>query len=448
MNYDYGKSQSVFNFAKFILPSILSMIFVSFYSAVDSFYVARYVSTTAMAAVNIVLPFTNLVWGLAVMLAAGSSALIGIKLGEHKRKEANEGFSLIFIFLLITSLLVTILALCNINSIIYFMGATDVLFDEAKNYLFFIIAATPMLVAKLFLEYYIRLDGSPRFALVLSVVGLVLNIIFNHYTIVIMGMGVIGASFSTVASITASALLGVLYFLFSARLLHFTKPQWDFKLILHSLTNGSSEMFTEISSGIIGILFNLTILRYAGENGVAAMAVVINIFYFFISIYLGIAVGAQPLISYNYGAKNKVQLQQIISYCRYAIIFSSLSIFALAQIYGQTIINWYIGNNDAVTKLATDGFHLFAFCFLFLGVNIFMSGLYTAIGNGKISALISLARSLVFVAIALTVLPKLLGINGIWWTIPAAEATTMLLSLGFYYLFKKHNFPIKSITTN
>ncbi|MEG2342542.1 MAG: MATE family efflux transporter [Acidaminococcaceae bacterium] len=437
MHLEYDKKQSLFTFFKFILPSIFSMVFISFYSAVDSYYIAQYVSTDAMAAVNIVLPFTNLVWGLAVMLAAGSSALIGIKLGEGKREEADQGFSLIFLFLLALSTIVAVLALLNIDSIIYFMGATDLLYTNAKNYLFFIIAATPILVAKLFLEYYIRLDGHPAFALFISFIGLILNIIFNHYTIVVMGLGVVGASFSTVASITASTLLGVMYFLFYSRALHFTAPQWDTGFVLHSLTNGSSEMLTEISSGIVGILFNITILRYAGENGVAAMAVVINIFYFLVSIYLGIAVGAQPLISYNYGAQNKLQLQQILVYCRWSIIFSSVVVFLLAQGLGSNNIHWYLGDNPTVVQLAIDGFRLFAFCFLFLGVNVFMSGLYTAIGNGKVSALISLARSLIFVVIALVVLPKIFGLPGVWWTIPVAEAITMVMSLSFYYLFVK-----------
>ena len=447
MSDQYTKRQSLFSFTKFILPSILSMVFISFYSAVDSYYVAQYVSTQAMAAVNIVLPFTNLVWGLAVMLAAGSSALVGIKLGEGKRKEANQGFSLIFLFLLAVSSLVTVVALFNIDRIIYFMGATDLLFEDAKNYLFFIIAATPILVAKLFLEYYVRLDGHPNFALFMSLIGLVLNIIFNHYTIVTMDMGVIGASFSTVASITASTLLGMLYFLFYARTLSFTKPVWDSKLVLHSLTNGSSEMLTEVSSGIVGILFNITILRYAGENGVAAMAVIINIFYFLVSIYLGIAVGASPLISYNYGADNKSNLTAIIKHCRVAIIFSSVAVFTLAQIYGADVIRWYIGDNPTVIKIAADGFRLFAFCFLFLGVNVFMSGFYTAIGNGLVSALISAARSLVFVALALFTLPYLFGIKGVWWTIPAAEAIRMVMSLSFYYVFVTKYFKGKQIVS-
>lgn len=426
-------------FIKFIIPSILSMVFISFYSAVDGFFLANYVSTNSLAAINVVLPYINFIWGFAVMMATGSSALVGIKIGEGQQLEANRKFTLALLFLVAVSFIILILSIVNLDNIIHYMGATDTLLTDSRLYLAVLILSTPILTAKLFLEYYIRLDGSPAVSLLTAFTGLLLNIIFNYYTIIVLQMGVLGAALSTIASISISLLFCCIYFVRYSKVLKFTRPQWQPEFIKHSLTNGSSEMLTEISSGIVAIMFNLAVVTYAGENGLAAIAIIINIFYFLISIYLGIATGAQPLISFNYGAQNTKNLGKILKYSKLCIAVSSILVFAVALYNGAGIIKWYIGDNAAVLKIATEGFRLFSICFLFLGVNIFISGLYTSIGSGLVSAAISVSRSLVFVCIALLVLPKLLGLKGIWLAIPMAEACTLFMSVGFYRLFVKNH---------
>ena len=414
------------------------MAFISLYSAVDIFYLAHYVSTNAMASISIVLPYINLVWGLAVMLSAGSAALIGIMLGEGKTQEANKAFSLIFIFLVTVAIIITVLSLFYIDNLVRFMGAGPNLFNDARTYLYVLAISTPILVAKLFLEYYVRLDGKPAIALAISFIGLIFNIVFDYIAIAVLGWGVWGAGISTALSIALSALIGIVYFKYFAHTLHFVVSSWNGAFIYDTIVNGSSEMFTEISAGIVGILFNVTIIRYAGEDGIAAMAAIINLYYFLISIYLGISAGAQPLISYSFGAFDKKAMSQVLHYSKVAILASSLIIFTIAQFFGNYIITWYIGDNPQVIALAHSGFHLVSFCFLFLGMNVFISGLYSSIGNGKISAVIAICRSFIFVALALKVLPPFLGLNGVWWTIPTAEATTLLLSLIFYNLFMKN----------
>lgn len=429
---------SFIQFVKFIIPSILSMVFISFYSAVDGFFLAHYVSTNALAAINIVLPYINFIWGIALMLATGSSALVGIKIGEGKLREANSNFSLALWFLIATTLVVMLVSLLNLDSLVHYMGATSTLFADSRLYLLVLALSAPILAVKLFLEYYIRLDGSPLISLFTSFSGLILNIIFNYYTVVILKMGVLGTALSTIAAVTISMLLCIAYFLKYSQIIKFVKCKWDKGFISHSITNGSSEMLTEISSGIVGIMFNLTVVAYAGENGLAAIAIVINIFYFLISIYLGIATGAQPLISRNFGANNTKALSRILNYSKLCIAVSSIAVFALALYNGTGIIKWYIGDNAAVLRIAADGFKLFSLCFLFLGVNIFISGLYTSVGNGLVSAAISAARSLVFVCIALWILPNIIGLKGIWLAIPVAEACTLIMSVGFYKLFVKN----------
>lgn len=297
------------------------------------------------------------------------------------------------------------------------------------------ILGTPILAVKLFLEYYIRLDGRPAYSLVMSLTGFILNIVLDYYTIVVLGWGVFGASISTITSIAISTMMGLVYFKLYETNLKFTKFHWNKWYFIKSSFNGAGEMLTELSSGIVTIFFNIAIIKFAGEDGVAAMAVNINIFYFLISIYLGIATGAQPVISYAYGAQNKKRLGEIIDHCKKAILFGSLAVFTLARFYGANIISWYIGDNQQVIDLAVHGFRMFSYCFIFLGFNIFIAGFYTAIGNGLIAGIISLMRSLVFVLAALFTLPSLIGINGIWLSVPFAELATMAISIVFYLLF-------------
>jgi Na+-driven multidrug efflux pump len=443
MNISYEKVRDFAKFVKYLIPSIIGMLFISLYATVDCYFLANYAAVDELAGVNIVLPYMNLAWGIAVMIATGSSALIGIKIGKGKIEKAKTDFSSIFLTLFLSSVVLMVLSLMFSNSILGILGANEKLFPVSQVYLLATIIATPILVTKLFLEYYIRLDGSPRFSMAVSTVGLILNIVIDYITIAVLGKGVWGAGFSTVLSTLISALLAISYFIYFPKVLKFVRPYWNPELLKKSITNGFSELFTEISSGIVIVLFNFVILGYKGEVGVASVAVVLNIYYILLSIYLGIASGAQPLISVNYGKKNKLNLKRVMVYCRNLIALSSVLIFIFAQNFNVSIVNVFAGDKKELFAIALNGFDLFSYCFLFLGVNIYTSSFYTSIGNGKISALISLLRSLVFVIIALIILPKFWGVNGVWWSVPVAEALTMLFSLTAYYLFVERYFMVK-----
>lgn len=433
MNMDYAVKWSYGKFFKFVFPSILTMICISFYSVVDSFFVAKFVSTNAMASVNIVLPYTNLVWGLAVMLAAGSSAIVGIRLGEKKHEEANRLFSFMAFFMLCVSVILAVICLIFMDDIVRLLGASELLFDDARLYIFVLIITSPILMFKLFFEYYVRLDGKPKVALIMSFMGLALNVILDYVMVESLGWGVMGASIATATSIFISMLIGIYYFTKGSSHLKFTKFKKDFVFIWHSIVNGSSEMLTEMSSGIVTILFNYSIMKYAAEDGVAAMGVIMNIYYFFISIYMGITSGSQPVISYNYGGKNTTKMKEIMRYSILSIGVSSVLVFLCAQIFGHGIISWYVGDSPHVIALADHGLKIFAFCFLFIGVNLFVSNLYTAISHGKVAALISISRTILFVLAALAILPRFIGIDGIWSAIPLSELVTLLMS-GYFMI--------------
>ncbi|MEF9920910.1 MAG: MATE family efflux transporter, partial [Erysipelotrichaceae bacterium] len=206
--------------------------------------------------------------------------------------------------------------------------------------------------------------------------------------------------------------------------------------------NGLGEMLTEMSSGIVVILFNISMMNQAGENGVAAIGVIMNIYYFFISIYMGISSGMQPVLSYNYGARNKKKMKEMLRQCFVATLVASILVFVIAQMCGNLIIEWYVSGSQNVIGLAEHGNRLFSFCYLFIGFNILVSGIYTSIGKGKVAALISLSRCVLFVLVVLKFLPDVIGIDGIWLAIPISELTTIALSTFFLYEFKKNYFDL------
>lgn len=437
MNSNFTKHQTYLQFIKYVLPSVVAMVFLSFYTTIDGFFVSRFVGSDALASINIIIPITCVIFGIAVMLATGSGALVSIKLGEGKKDDANKLFSFITLTLLVISLILTFIGLIFLKPILSLLGATKVLMPYSLKYGFITILMTIPMMFKLYFEYYARIDGKPKLSLLMSSVGLILNIILDYIFIVILNLGILGAAFGTFLSITISAFIGLFHFLSNDSLLSFKKPNIYLRDLWNSCFNGSSEMFTEFSTGITTFLFNVSILKFHGENGIAAMSIITYIYYFFIAMFFGISVGVSPIISYNFGAKNKNKIKESLNYSFITIAWSSIFIFLVSFFLGKYIILFFTNNLNVYT-IAYFGLKLFSFGFLIIGVNIFMSNLFTSIGNGKISAIISISRSLVFVSICIIILPYFIGVNGIWLAIPIAEAITIIFSLAYYFKYKQY----------
>lgn len=425
------KKQTYPQFLKHILPSIATMIFLSFYTTIDGFFVSRYVNADALASINIVIPITCIFFGISVMLATGSGALVSIKLGEKDKDGANKLFSFITISLLILGIIMTLVGVVFLEEILKFLGATDKLMPYVKPYGFLTILMTIPMMFKLYFEYYARVDGNPNVALIMSTLGLGLNVVFDYIFIAIFDMGILGAGLGTLSSIAISAIIGLVYFISNKSNLKFVKTTTDMKILFNSCYNGSSEMFTELSTGITTFLFNKSLLVIAGENGVAAMSIITYMYYFFIAVYFGVTVGISPVISYNFGAKNKEKIDESLKYSFITITWSSILIFLVSMLGGKYIIGMFTTDID-VFNIASHGIKLFSWGFLMIGVNVFISGYFTSIGNGKISAIISILRSLVFVTISVVVLPRFIGISGVWLSIPISELLTIIFSIYFY----------------
>lgn len=424
-----------FQFIKYLVPSVMTMIFLSFYTTIDGFFVSQYAGSDALAGINIVIPITCVTFGIAVMLATGSGAIIGDKLGRKKEQEANEIFTFITIVLLIFAILFTIAGILFLEPICIFLGSSERLLEHVLPYAYVIFLGSVPMSFKLFFEYLVRTDGKPDVGMIMSLTGLILNVIFDYILVAVLGLGTLGAAWSTTLSITVSMLIGLGYFLKYSHI-KFCRPRINWKVLFKSCTNGSSEMLTEMSTGITTFLFNLIIMQYFGEDGVAAVTIIMYIYYFFIAVYMGIAVAAAPIVSYNVGSGNYEKIKETTRYSFITIAISSVLILAISLLYGREIIHLFVGDGN-VFHLTWDALKLFSPVFLFIGLNVFLSGYFTALGNGFISALISSLRSLILVVLFILILPKLLGVSGVWMTMPMAEAVTFFIAVYLYRAYGK-----------
>lgn len=418
-------------FLKNALPSVLSMVFLSFYTTIDGVFVSYTTGSAALASINIVIPISCLIFGIAVMLATGSAAIIGERLGEGRKAEADSTFSLVSCSLLIITMIMTVSGLILLEPISHLLGSTSVLQPYVLPYLATIIAGTIPMAFKLYFEYLVRTDGKPGMALIMSFSGLVLNIVLDFIFVIILDLGTLGAGLGTLFSITASMLIGLVHFL-KGRGLRFTKFAFKGNLILKSCTNGSSEMLSEFSTGIVTFLFNLIVLSLYGEDGVAAVTVVMYVYYFFIAFYMGLSVSSAPLVSYSLGAEDYRRIKVVLKYSFFTIMVSSVIITLASFLLSPFISDIFLERGNA-WDLTVVGLRFTSFVFVCAGFNVFLSAYFTALGDGLSSAVISTLRSFALVVPLVLILPRLFSTYGIWMTLPLADALTLIVSLSLFF---------------
>lgn len=427
---------SLKEYVLYLTPSIVSMIFLSFYTTIDGFFVSRYVNSNALAAINIVIPLTCIFFGISIMIASGGGALIGIRQGQGHMKKANSLFTALLILLTFFVILLTILILVFLDKILIFSGSTEALMPYTKSYGFWTAVTIPAMMYKLFLEHMARVDGHPKVSMVMSISGLIANVIINYILIVKCDMGIAGAGIGTSTSMYISAFIGVFHFTLGSHNLNIASPKVRIKDILHSCGNGLSELMTELSTGVTTLLFNITLLSISGEIGIASMSILGYYYYFFTSFYFGITMASQPIISYNYGSGNSSKIKETTGYALKLSGFFGLLITGICIVFSHYLVSLFSSNSD-ILNVAVPAIKLFSITFLISGFNIFASGYFTAIGKGLPSAIISFSRSLVFVIIYLETLPKFMGVKGIWLTDPFAEITTIFVVVILIICYRK-----------
>lgn len=415
----------------YVLPSILSILFVSLYTIVDGLFISRYVGTDALAAVNIVYPIYNFIFGITVMFCVGGSVLVAISLGSKQFDTANNDLSLVTLVMFIISLLISIIGLIYINPLLSWLGLTDNLMRFGRIYAQLLLISMPFLTMKMGFEYFLRVDHNATLSFIVTLSGGIINIVLDYLFVAVFKWGVAGAGLATLSGIVISSIIGLYYFIRYAKDLKFVLPKWHAKILFLVCKNGMSELITEASAGLVVILFNYKLMEYAGAAGVAAYTTLLYIFYVFKSVSFGITIGTQPIISYNLGLKSYRTIKDIFVKSTVLISSMSLMVFIVMQIYGELFINIFITNDNHTTQLALGGLTIYSFSLLVTGLNIFGIGYLNAINDGKKAVLISLVKPFIFIIPTLFILSEFIGLNGIWMTVPVAEVFSLLLMVSF-----------------
>lgn len=439
MSISIAKNFRFFSLLKFAFPTMVMMIFTSLYTIVDGVFISRFVGSSGLSSVNIVYPAISLIIAAGVMFASGGSALIAKKLGEDKKEEANADLSLIIAASILLSLVISAAGILFLKPLVQVLGATDVLIKGCEEYLGTLLLFAPACMLQLLFQNFFVAAGRPLFGLSLTIAGGLLNALLDFVFMGPLHMGIRGAALATGLGQIIPALFGFLYFMSGKNTMRLTKFKICAATLLKSCSNGASEMVTNISSAVITYLYNLVMLRLLGETGVAAITIVLYGQFLFNALYLGFSMGVAPVISYNYGNGNVKLLQRIFKICTSFVFVSSLLAAALALFLSPYIVEIFTPFGTPTYEIAKTGFFLFSFNYIFAGMNIFASAMFTAFSDGPVSAIISFSRTFVFIAASILLLPRLLGVTGVWLSVPAAECITFLLSFFFFYT-KRHKY--------
>ena len=415
---------------KFALQSMVMMMFMSCYTIVDGIFISRYLGSEALSAANIVYPVFNLLLAVGIMFATGGSAVVSKKLGEGKKEEAMEDFSFLTAVGVALSVLLMIATLLFHNQISLFLGSSERILDYCNAYLIYLVLFAPACMLQSLYQSFFVTAGKPRLGLVLTVIAGLANAFFDYFFLAVCGMEIEGAAIATGIGQMIPAVVGTVYFFFFKGEFHFHGAT-----LKQSCFNGSSEMVSNLANAIITYLFNIILMRIAGENGVAAITIILYAQFLFNSLYLGFSIGVAPVIGFQYGAKNRDQLKSLYKICNCFVIASSVVIAFFSWLLSDGIASIFVQDRGETYVMASEGLRIFALSFLFSGFNIFSSSLFTALSDGKTSAIISFGRTCVFIILSLMILPNILGLTGVWLAIPVAEFLAVFVSV--YYQWTK-----------
>lgn len=422
---------------QFAFPTIFMMIFCGLYTIIDTIFIARFVNTDALSAINIVTPVVNLIVGLATMLATGGSAIIARKMGDGNYNEARKNFTLITTTCAIIGIIFTVIGLTFIDPLLYTLGASHTNITYCSDYLSVLLIFAPANMLQVLFACLFVTAGKPGLGMIIGIAAGLANTLFDYLFIVVLPIGIKGAAFATGIGYSVPMITGIIFFFCNTRgTLFFNVPEFNFCVLSESAYNGSSEMVGQLSTAVTTFLFNTAMLALAGVNGVAAITIIIYSQFLLTTLFIGFSMGIAPVISYNYGCQNHQRLNKIIKSSLSLILVISIAITAFTLFFGNRLVEIFTPAGSPVYSIASKGFLIFPFAFLFIGFNLFISAMFTALSNGKYSAILSFTRSFL-IASGIIVFPWFLGINGLWVAIPLAELLSLCLAIWMIYN-KKH----------
>ena len=436
MNIQLSEHFTYRKLLRFVLPSIVMMIFTSIYSVVDGLFVSNFVGKSAFAAINLMMPFLMGISALGFMIGTGGSALVAKTLGEGKKEKANEYFSMLVYITLAGGLIIAILSAFAMRPVAIILGARGELLKNCVLYgRILCISLTCFMLQNVFQSFLVVAER-PQLGLLITIASGLTNMILDAYFIAVLRLGVVGAAAATAISQSIGGLIPLLYFIFPNRSrLRLGRTHMDFSALLKACTNGASEFMTNISMSIVNMLYNWQLMRLAGSDGVAVYGVIMYVSFIFAALFIGYSMGSAPIVGYHCGAGNKSELKNLLGKSFRLILTFQIILTIVAEAGAPFLAGIFVRYNTNLLDMTVHAFRSYSISFLFMGFSIYASSFFTALNDGFVSAVISFCRTMIFETGAVIILPFFLGVSGIWYSIIAAEFMAVCLSL--FFLIRK-----------
>ena len=422
-HFDYGK------LLRFTMPSIVMMIFTSIYSVVDGIFVSNFAGKTPFAAINLIMPYIMVLGTVGFMMGTGGTALISKTLGMGDKKKANEIFSLLTYVCIGSGVVISVIALVLLRPVAMRLGAEGEILEDCVLYGKIVLPAATAYILQFAFQSFCVTAEKPNLSLTMTVVSGVCNIVLDALFVAVLRWGLAGAAAATAIAQVVGAVIPIVYFARpNESLLRLGKCWFDGKALLRTCTNGASELMSNLSMSLVGMLYNLQLIKYAGENGIAAYGVIMYVNLFFLAVFIGFSIGSAPLIGFNHGAENHMELKSLFK--KSAVIITATSVFMAVSgiLLARPLAAIFVSYDQTLMEMTIRGFTIYSLSFLLCGFNIFGSSLFTALNNGLISAVISFVRTLICQIAAVMILPLFFHLDGIWASVVAAELAALLLT--------------------
>ena len=417
---------------RFVLPSVIMMVFTSVYGIVDGVFVSNFVGKTAFAAVNLIMPVLMILGSVGFMIGTGGTAIVSQTLGEGKRDLANRYFSMLVYASIVLGAVLGAIGIAMMPLLARWLGADGELLENCVVYGRWVLAGLPFFMLQNVFQSFAVTAERPKFGLAVTVAAGVTNMILDALLVAVFPMGIAGAAVATAISQMVGGMIPLVFFFRkNGSVLRLCKTEWHGKIFLKTCTNGSSELMSNISMSIVTILYNFQLMKIAGENGIAAYGTIMYVGFIFAAIYIGYAIGSAPLVGFNYGAGNKDELKNLLKMSVVVLAVTGIAMTIVSFALARPLSSIFVGYDPELCEMTVVGMRYYSFSFLLCGFNIFGSAFFTALGNGLVSALISFLRTLVFQCLSVIILPIFFGIAGVWSAIIVAETTSLALTIAF-----------------
>lgn len=425
---------------RFVIPSVVMMIFTSIYGVVDGLFVSNFVGKTPFAAINLVYPLIMILGGFGFMLGTGGTAIVAKTFGLGEKDRAREYFTFIIISTAVTGAILAAIGISLARPVSILLGAEGEMLECAVTYSRIVLLALPFFMLQNSFQNFFVTAEKPKLGLAVTVAAGVTNMVLDALFIAVFDWGLVGAAAATATSQFIGGIIPVIYFLSkNTSTLHFTKTRAYWRVLLQTCFNGSSELLSNISASVVTILYNYQLLRFAGENGLAAYGAIMYVAFVFVSIFIGFVIGASPIVSFHYGAGNTDELKSLRKKSIRMVLLAGAAMLAIAVLVSVPLCRLFVGYDEELYRMTLRGFIIYAFSYLFAGYNIFGSSFFTALNNGGVSAIISFLRTLVFQTSTVILLPIIfpVALDGVWFSIIVAEALSLIVTTVFLIAKRK-----------